>query len=370
MKPDKIGRIRRSRLLAASAAIMILLMLAWGCGKTENENSNREKADSCVNVDLAKVETRNLEEVIRATGTIEAFQNVVVHPETEGILEAVHFEEGEKVEKGDLLFTIDDAKIRTELKARQSALEEAEANLRNAELVYQRRERLYEQDLGTEEARDEARTRYQALTAQVNRLEAEIENIEETLEDTRIKAPFDGIAGEHMVDPGQFVNTGTTLTSIVDTDRLKLSFTVPERYMGRVRIGQEIRISVDAYPDKKFPGKVYFVDPQIASSTRSLKIKAHVDNPDNLLRPGGFASVELVAGIRENVPVIPEEALIPTRKGYMVFQIPDSKARGQDVEIGIRKPGIVEITEGLRGGETIVQAGHISLDEGDRICSE
>ncbi|MCF8110586.1 MAG: efflux RND transporter periplasmic adaptor subunit [Desulfobacteraceae bacterium] len=370
MKPAKTNHIGRSRLPAVIAAITVFLISGWGYAAPEDEKNNREKAESCVHVDLAKVETRSLEEVIRAIGTIKAFQNVVVHPETNGIVDSVHFKEGENVGKGDLLFTIDDAKIRAELKARQAALEEAEANRENAYLVYQRRQKLYKQDLGTQEARDEARTRYQALTAQVKRIKAEIENIQETLDDTRIRAPFDGIAGEQLVDPGQLVSTETALTSIVEIDRLKLSFTVPERYMGRVRTGQEIRVSVDAYPDKKFSGKVYFLDPQIEPSTRSLKLKARMENPDNLLRPGGFATIELITGINENVPVIPEEALIPTRKGYMVFEVRHSKAMGRDVKIGLRKPGMVEITQGLQGGETIVQAGHISLDEGDRICSE
>lgn len=370
MRLGKINRIKHSLFLSATAAIIVLLISAWGCGTAEKQTNDGQKMESCVRVDPAKVKTRDIEEVIRTIGTIEAFQKITVHPETGGILKSIHFEEGQEVKEGDLLFTIDDAKIRAELRGRQAALEEAEANRENARLIYQRRRRLYEQNLGTEEARDEARTRYQALTAQLKRLEAEIENIKETLEDTRIRAPFEGIAGEHMVDSGQLVNTETTLTSIMETQRLKISFTVPERYIGRVKTGQKIKVNIDAYPDKKFPGNVYFLDPQIALSTRSLRIKARMDNPGNLLRPGGFATIELITGVRENVPVIPEEALIPTRDGYMVFQIIDSKARAQDVEIGLRQPGIVEITEGLDEGETIVQAGHITLNEGDRICQE
>ncbi|MFO7932071.1 MAG: efflux RND transporter periplasmic adaptor subunit [Thermodesulfobacteriota bacterium] len=371
----KTGKNYRSRpwytgilILAASA----LLMLPAACGTSENEESvdeNRD-SDSCASVDRAEVETRDLEEIIRAIGSTEAFQKVTVRPEIKGVIESVHFEEGAKVKKDDLLFSIDDAKVQAELRARQAALGEAEANRENARLIFERRQRLYEKNQISEEERDEARTGYEALKSQVKRIEAEVENIKETLKDTRVRAPFDGIAGEHHVDAGQLVDTATHLTSVFQTERLKIAFTTPERYLGDIRNGQEIRLTSPAYPEKKLSGTVYFMDPQIEMATRSLNLKARADNPDNLLRPGGFVSVELIAGVREDALVIPEEALIPTRTGYMVFTIEDSRASGREVEIGLRRPGFVEITQGLEKGETIVQAGHISLAEGDRVCSE
>lgn len=355
--------------LTAAAVLLSCSLFCWTPAIAQQEEQNQDSG-SCIDAELETVKTSDLEETIQSIGSIEAFQKVSVHPETDGKIVSLHFKEGAKVKDGELLFTLDDAKIRAELKARNAALEEAEANLENAGLVYERRQRLYEQNVGTEEARDEARTRYQALKAQVKRLTAEIESINETLEDTRIRAPFDGIAGGHLVDVGQVVNTNSALTSVVQVDRLEIAFTVPERYAGRIRTGQEIRVTAPGYPDKDLSGAVYFVDPQIEPVTRSLKIKARMNNPENLLRPGGFVSVELIVGIHENTPVISEEALIPTRNGYMVFVIEDSRANGREVEIGIRKPGIVEITKGLKRGETIVKAGHISLHEGAKVCTD
>ena len=370
MKTDRADR-RRARGTAQGLAVLILaLLLVWGCGAGDSEKDGQQEKESeaCVNVDRTKVETADLEEIINGIGSIEAFQSVQVYPEVSGIIETVEFEEGARVEKGQLLFTIDDAKIRAELDARQAALEETRANLENARLVFHRRQRLYEQKLGTEEARDEARTRYQALSAQVKRIQAEIGNIRETLKDTKIRAPFDGFAGAHHVDAGQLVDTETQLTGVVQVDRLKIRFTVPERHMGQVRVGQQIRISAPAYPEEKFAGTIYFIDPQIDPGTRSLKIQAQAGNPENQLRPGGFASVEIISGTREGVLTIPEEALIPTRSGYMVFVIENGRAKGREVKIGLRRPGIVEITSGLQEGETIVRAGHISLYEGAQVC--
>ena len=292
----------------------------------------------------------------------------MIRPEVGGVIEAVHFEEGNAVKEGELLFSIDDDKVRHELDARQAGLEEARASLENARRVYKRRQQLFEKDLGTEEARDEARARYQALSARVKRIRAEIENIKETLTDTKIRAPFDGIAGERLMDPGELVEKGAPLVSMVETGQLKIAFTVPERYLGQVKTGQNLKISVPAFPGETFSGSVYFVSPQIRENTRSLLVKAHIENDDLRLSPGGFGAVELVTATRSDRPVIPEEALVPTRSGYMVFVVKDQRANGRTVDIGLRNPGIVEITEGLEPGETIVRAGHISVHEGAKVC--
>jgi membrane fusion protein (multidrug efflux system) len=372
MKTDNKTQAAFRNFCLGILAATIIITGFFGCGQDKNGESNQKNKSSqnCVNVELSEVKTDNLEEIISGIGSTQAFQSVAIYPEVGGAIKSVHFDEGQEVKKGQLLFTIDDAKIQAELDARHAALEEAEANRENARLVFQRRQRLYEQKLGTEEARDQARAQYQALNAQVKRINAEIRTIKETLEDTKILAPFDGIMGEHSVDPGQVVDTGTELSTIVEIQRLKIDFAVPERYVQSLSPGQAIRIKSPGFEEKIFSGNIYFINPSISPGTRSLSIKARMDNPDNLLRPGGFVSVEVITGMRENVLVIPEEALIPTRTGYMVFTVENQTASGQVVEIGLRKPGIVEITKGLEKGQKIVRAGHISLYEGARICGE
>ena len=325
--------------------------------------------DSCVPVQTAAVETRDLKETVRGIGTLEAIQEVMIRPEINGLLEAVHVEEGSRVKKGERLFSIDDNKIREQLRAKKAALEEARANLKNARLVYNRRERLYKQDLGTEAARDEAEARFKALSAQVERLKAEIAGTRESLADTRIKAPFDGLIGERHVDAGEWVKAGAALAPLVQVERLKIAFTVPEKYAGRVAPGQTVEVQAAAASKKMVTGSVYFASPIIRQDTRTLLVKAYINNPEAVFLPGGFASVDLVLEVMKDRPVIPEEALIPTRTGYMVFVVDQSRrARGQSVEVGLRHPGIVEITQGVKPGDTVIQAGHISVKEGDRVC--
>ncbi len=361
-------RLRRA-CLVLFCSLGLLAFLA-GCSSKDSDNAKQanKPETECVPVETAPASQQDLAETISAVGTLEAVQAVQIRPEVAGLVRQVHFQEGQRVEKNELLFSLEDAKIQERFKARQAALEEARAELENARRTFKRRQRLFEKNLGTEESRDAAETALQAAKARVDRLLAEIGEIRETLQDTRIKAPFAGFLGERQVDSGDWVDVGTPLVSLVDPERLKTSFTVPERHGKRVQEGQSIRVTTPSHPEREFPGEVYFVSPQIEVRTRKLLVKAYVDNEKLILRPGGFASVELKVKTRRNAVVIPEEALIPTRSGYQVFVVRDERAESRTVSIGLRKPGIVEIKNGLQAKEQVISAGHISVQEGARVC--
>jgi membrane fusion protein (multidrug efflux system) len=317
-----------------------------------------------VRVETTAVSRQDLEETVHAIGTLEALENVMIRPETSGYVDGIHFSEGDRVSRGQLLFTIESRKIGLRLEARQALLQEARLQLAQAKRSYERRQDLVEKHLVSKEALDRARTDFETARARVSRIEAEIEELREEFEDTRVRAPIDGIVGERRVDPGDFVHVGEDLAPLVNTERMEISFTVPERFMGRIQGGQSLRVHSPAFPDRPFPGSVYFVSPQIREDTRSMLVKGYVENRNRLLRPGGFVNVEVTVGLREAALVIPEEALVPTRNGYMLFVVEDSRARKRQVTTGLRQPGIVEIREGVKLGETVIRSGHISVADG------
>lgn len=347
----------------------IFFFCACAANDSKNSQDSNKGKTSCVPVKTVNVLQKDLKETIKGIGTLEALQEVKIRSELAGLIESIHFQEGDEVQQGKILFTIDSDKIRERLRAKQAALEETKAELENAQRKYRRRQKLFEKGLGTEEARDEAKTAYKGLNSTVERLNAEIGEIKEILQDTKVKAPFAGVLTEKFAEPGDWIDVGTPLVSIVQNKKLEISFTVPEKYMGHVKVGQSVEILSQAYPERSFSGEVYFVSPQIRIDTRDLLVKAYVENVNQLLRTGGFASVKLTVDVHKQTPVIPEEALVPTRTGYMVFVVKDSKAKGREVKIGLRKPGVVEIREGLEPGETVVQSGHISVHEGVEVCS-
>jgi membrane fusion protein (multidrug efflux system) len=126
-------------------------------------------------------------------------------------------------------------------------------------------------------------------------------------------------------------------------------------------------VRVDAYPDRTFETQVTYVSPGVRETTRDFTAKARIDNPDGLLRPGSFATSEVVVQVRQQQPVIPEEALVAVRRGYIVFVVENGTARRRDVQIGLREPGRVEILEGLEPGEVVVTNGQMRVTDGTRV---
>ena len=358
----------RARILPALPAVLGISALAWvaaACSQGEPA-AGRESAEA-VAVRVVRAAREDLRETVGALGTLKASEEVTIRPEISAILEAIHFEEGEAVEAGRLLFSLENDEIRHRLTARRAALKAAGAEEQNALRVLKRRRELLEQDTIARETFDEAQTRYETAAARRERLGSEIREIEAELADTEIRAPIDGVAGALWVDPGDYVESGDPLVTLVRTDVLEIDFTVPERHAGRLASGQAVEVRTAAYPQLVFEGTVFFVSPRIRESARDLLLKARIENPEDRLRPGGFARAELVIGVRRQAVTLPEEALVPTRSGYIVFVVEDRRARRREVEIGLRRPGTVEITRGLKAGETVIRSGHISVSDGDAV---
>jgi membrane fusion protein, multidrug efflux system len=359
-----------ARLIGWSTRFGLLAVILCSGGCSDEGGGERPRGGDSAQtapVEVVTVQAQDLQEVIDSIGSLEPLQEVEIQPEISGIVQTIHFQEGQPVRERDLLFTLDDAQLRQRLRARQAALEGAEVEMANARRIYQRRQELFEENVIALETRDEAKTEFEAIRARVERLNAEILELKEQLLDTRIRSPIEGRAGERRVDIGDFVDVGDLLVTVVRINRLKVTFTVPERFMPRIENGQTIEFHTASRPGKTYRGEVYFISPQIQEDTRQLLIKGLVDNAGGELRPGAFVTVKLIVGQRPGALVLPEEALIPTRTGYGVFVIRDSNAFWRSLEIGLRKPGLVEIRRGLEAGEVVIRSGHISVSDGDKV---
>ncbi|MFW6323604.1 MAG: efflux RND transporter periplasmic adaptor subunit [Desulfovibrionales bacterium] len=373
MTEDKENRreiilLRRDLLLPDYRMVLflfpvVLVLLAWGCGREEP----RQERDRAVAVEVVEVRSSDFARTVRGIGTTEAAETVQVSPERSGVITQIHVQEGERVRQGQPLFSLRSAVLRQELEATRAALNSARSRLENARSSFRRFSRLYEQEIVSKEEFEETKTDFETARAEVNRLEAEVRLVQERLDETYVRAPMDGVLSETEFDPGDYVNEGDPLITLFRVDILEVAFTVSERYMGQVEIGQPVRVKVDAYPEKEFPGEVIFISPNIDPQTRSFRVKAAVENPDDVLKPGAFAPVILLLDVHENRPTVPEEALVAVRAGYMVFVIEQEKAWSRDVSIGLREPGRVEVTSGLQVGDLVVSAGQMALAHGSRI---
>jgi membrane fusion protein (multidrug efflux system) len=358
-----------SRIFNANplAALFWFLALAAVAACAERNSSSDGDQSPAIPVRVLRVEREDLKETVFTVGSLAASEDVTIRPEISGIVSAIHFSEGKAVEQGNLLFSLEDDDIRQRLEARRAALKAAAAETENARRMLERREKLLANEIIARETFDEVQTEYETAEARRRRLKAEIREIRAELRDTKIRSPIDGITGAHRIDSGDFVETGDPLVTIVRTDILEIDFTVAERYANRVRVGQSVAIRTAAAPERAFEGAVFFVSPSVRENTRDLLLKARIDNPQRRLRPGGFAHVDLILQERPQALVLPEEALVPTRSGYIVFVVEDRHARRREVTIGLRRPGTVEIRTGLEAGETVIRSGQMAVSDGDRV---
>lgn len=355
--------MRKQRWTKILALGLVLFSFSFVPGCVQEEEQETEKQPGKP-VKISPVQSRTLEETVQAIGTLEPTQEVMLRPEIGGRINEINFTEGQQVEAGQLLYRLEAKNLQHRYLAARSSLEGAKASLENARKKFNRIENLFKRGLASRQRRDDAREVLDTARSRVNQLEQELQRNRERYQDARIHAPFTGRIGEVKVDTGNYVEPGQALSVLYQQKKLEVSFTVPEKYIGVVEPGQTVRVRVAAHPRTVFEGRVHFVSPEITKQGRDLLVKAQVENSTHKLKPGGFSQVELVTEVRKNQPTVPPEALVPTRTGYLVFKVVDDQARAQEVEIGLRRTGYVEITSGLVAGEKVVRSGQIQLSDG------
>lgn len=295
-------------------------------------------------VEAAEVTVDTVVDSIHAVGTLRPNEAVVVSPEIAGRIDRIGFSEGDRVTQGDVLVELDSEILRAELAKAESDLTLAEANRERAMT-------LAKQGTGTLRARDEAVAAFRV--AQANR-----ELARARLGKATIDAPFSGVLGFRTVSVGAYVTPGDTLVELADIDPIKVDFRVPELVLSEIRRGQTIRVLVDAVPGTTFDGTVYAIDPVVDENGRAIRMRAEVPNPDGTLFPGLFARVQILAAQRENAVLVPESSVFARGGGQYVYRVIDGRAVLTQVELGQRRPGEVEITQGLAAGDVVITAGH------------
>jgi len=357
------GWVNRGVLLVA-----LMLAVTWAAACSRSDETREEgPEETAVPVETTEVRSVTFRETVRGIGTVDAAEAVVIRPEVAGTVKESPAREGMETVEGDLLFRLEDDRLLRRLDEQMRALDAARARLENAQADHRRLESLWERRVIAKDRWDRVRTELEVARAEVERLRAAVEVVRERIEDTRIRAPFGGVLSERLVDPGDLVQPGQALVTLYRDRGKEAVFRAPGRYAGVVKPGQTAEIAVDAFPDRAFSGKVFFVSPELDPRTRRFQVKAAIKDPENVLRPGMFARVRVVVSRRENRPAVPEEALVALREGYAVFVVEEGRAHRRDVEIGLRRVGTVEVVEGLQPGETVVRKGHLRLKDGDPV---
>lgn len=343
-------------------------------------------------VEVAKVEVQSLRDDAQAVGSLRARQSVMLRPELVGRVASIGFSDGQPVRKNQVLVQLDDA-------LQQAELQQSQAQVAIARASFKRTQELVAANFVAQQTLDTAAANQQVAQAQLALSQARLNRM-------AIRAPFDGTVGIRQVNVGDYVKDGADLVALEDTRAMMVDFRLPERYGARLKVGQSVEFTIDAMPGRNFKAKVEAIDPLLDANGRSVGVRAVLDSPgkagakpvrdadkktskttdlnaggksgDAQLRSGMFARVTTVFSVNESALVVPEESIVPQGNRQFVIKVvapgavpdagklpPDTQwvSLRQEVKLGVRRQGKVEITEGVTAADTVVVAGQQRLQK-------
>jgi membrane fusion protein (multidrug efflux system) len=310
-----------------------------------------------VPVEVSRVQAMRLEDDTHAVGTVRSRQGVMLRPEVSGRIAKLAFVDGQRVRRSQLLVQLDDS-------LQQAQLLQAQAQASIARTNLQRNKDLLAQNFISKSAVDQSASNLEVAEAQVALAKAQVARMQ-------IVAPFDGVVGIRVVNVGDYVKDGADLVNLEDLSSVWVDFRLPERFIARLKPGQEVQVTLDALPGRRYVGRIEALDSQLDANGRSVLVRAKLANAGGELRAGMYARSRVVFDVREGALMVPEEALVPLGDKQYIFKVVDEGsnkvARRIEARIGTRVPGKVEVLDGVKPGDVVVIAGQARLGRGESV---
>ncbi|WP_199121333.1 efflux RND transporter periplasmic adaptor subunit [Pedobacter sp. ASV28] len=339
---------------------IIYLILAIGLGYlvyhriTENKKldaggagkGSKGKGGSALNVDGIIVKSSNFSSNLEITGSIEANESITLRSEVSGLVTGIFFKEGSNVSKGALLVKINDRDIQAQLKEAITKENLSASNENRAKQLLQKGAISQEE--------------YDTSLAELQTLKSQVQLIRAQLAKTTIIAPFSGKVGLRSISVGEYLTPNATIANLLSTNPIKISFSVPEKYVSQIKHNSSISFNVDG-SNKTYKGNIFAIEPGINQQTRTLQLKALAENASGELLPGSFAKIKLALTTINDALLIPTEAVIPVLKGKVVYISKNGKAQQVPIETGTRTAEKILILSGLSIGDTVLTTGAMAL---------
>jgi HlyD family secretion protein len=375
-----------------AVAILCCFILSFAsCSKTSGKAVDSASSRP-IAVRVMTVEQKQIRRNVESVGSLFPLDEVTVSSEVEGRVEQVVVDVGDHVSAGQTIVKVVPTELQLTLDQQRASLQQARArlglsekgedfkdasgaaevkkaaaDLADAKQKYLRAKTLLEQGLLPKQSFDEAESRHNAARAAYDLSVQTVENLRAQLAQSRaatalaqkkvgdsiIRAPFAGQVKERTVTQGQYLKVQTPVMVIVNINPMRVRLRVPEKMAAWVKNGQEVTVSVEAYPDRKFTGKITRINPSVDQQTRAFEVEALVDNREGLLKPGFFVKATIPSSFVVDSLVIPQDALLYVYGVYKVFVIEGNTLKEREVKIGERSGDEVEIVEGLARGERI-----------------
>ena len=306
-------------------------------------------------VELAPVKKRHFENRIEALGNANARESINVTASVTEFVDKILFKEGGRVEKDQLLVTLEQTAELAELADARLLMEDEKRESQIAK-------KLYDKKAVSQTEFDKQTYQHRAAQAKLDALEARVKK-------RLITAPFSGVTGIRHVSPGTLITAGTVITTLDDLAVIKLAFTVPETFMATLKPGMPVEAGCAAYRGKKFNGKITIIDSRVDPDTRAVAVHSEFDNKEGLIKPGMLMNIEIISNPREALS-IPEKALLSYGEKSFVYIVgKDMKAKKRQITIGMRNFGNIEVLEGLSEGDMIVTEGLDKLSDGSVVTT-
>ncbi len=343
----------RYQLPVMIAVLLIAAMTAWLFLVPEEEQARGRGPSDAVRVMAIAAETTELTDSLEALGTARANEAVIITSQSTELIASVEFEDGDQVAAGDILVTLQSSNESARVAELQVSLSEAKRQLARLE------------NLATGNATSRSMLDEQA--SRVDTLEAQIDQARANLSELTIQAPFAGVLGHRQISPGTLITPGMPITTLDDVSIIKLDFSVPETFISGLSAGQLIETTTAAWPEQSFTGRLTSIGSRVDPVTRAVPVRSVIDNSDQKLKPGMLMTVRLIKN-RRNALVVPESAVFPLNDGQFLYRVEDDLvARRIRVTLGDRRPGLVEIIEGLSPGDRVVIEGGLKLSDGQTV---
>ncbi len=406
--------MKQFKVITIVLILLSLTLLIAGCGAKTDPKANASETPS-VPVKVHKVATGKISNRIAISGKISPVEEIAIIPKIPGRVAAVPFDIGQQVKKGEVVLRLESTDIAAQVAQAEAGLAlaqasyakqkagtrpeqvemtraqvaQAQANFSNAEVNYTRMKNLFTEGAIAQKDLDGAKLQYDLYQAQLTSAkeqlrivqtgettetfkisQAQVRQAQATVDLARVSlanavvlAPLAGVISQRNIDPGEMASPALTALSIVNLQEMRVEGNVAEADINHVRVGQEVTVKIDTLGNAKFTGKIVMVSPVADTRSKAYPIKVTIPNSDGALKPGMFATVEIVTASRSDALVVPADAVVEKSGAKVVYVAQDGKAMERAVEIGLSDEGQVEIKQGLKAGEYLVVAGQQLLND-------
>lgn len=342
----KIKYIVYTLIIVGVGALVYYRISENSAKKNEQGGGGKDGKKPPMSVNGVVVTPQEFSNTLSLSGSIEANEQVEIRSEVSGIAEKIFFTEGSKVSQGQVLVKINDVELRAQAGAARTRQNLAAENERRARLLLQK-------EAISQEEYDIASADFKTAQAQTQLINAQIAK-------TSIRAPFSGTIGLRNISPGTYVTSATLIASLVNSNQIKITFSIPEKYASQMKLNSKISFTV-AGTAQNFEAKIYAIEPAVDVATRTLRVRALAQNSDGKLLPGTFANVALPLEKVEGAFVIPTEAIVPIQGGKKVFIAKNGQADEVMVQTGTRTDKDIVVLSGLKAGDTVLTTGVLTL---------